>query len=161
MQYLNMTSFNSINRGKVVLVLCLVLTFFQISYSQIPNKKQTLDYLNQKMQGSCILEISKGNIIANYYSSDGNLIREDRVFSGALDTVIKYDASEQLLSVPCLKIEGDCVTRKLFVQKIKRTYARISFVVKDETQAEEIKKALQHLIRIESEPKYKDEISFD
>ena len=160
-QHSIMTLFKHFYGGKVAPVLLLMLAFFQISYSQTPGKSETLEYINKKLSGSCVIEINKGNIIANYYSADGKHIREDKVFSGALDTAVTYDTEEQLLSIKCLGIEGDCVTRNLYVQKVRRQYARISFVVKDSSKVEELKKSIKHLIRTLSEPKYKDEISFD
>ena len=120
MHHYIMTSFSYFYGNKVVSALCLMLTFFQNSYSQAPDRKETLDYINKKLSGTCVLEINKGSIIANYISPDGKSIRQDKVFSGALDTTVIYDAGEQLLSIKCLHDEDDCVTRSLFVQKIRR-----------------------------------------
>ena len=156
-----MTLFNHSYGSKVVCALCFMLSISLISYSQVPGKNETLEYINKKLGSAYVIEINKGTIIANYSSPDGKRIREDKVFSGLLDTTISYDSNEHLLYVNCLGIEGDCVTRNLFVQKIKRNYARISFVVDDQATVDKLKIALRHLIRILSEPKYNDEISLD
>lgn len=149
------------NGSKLLLGVGAMLTFFKISYSQTPGRKETIDYLNSKLNPSCVIEVNGATIIACYYSNTGAKIRQDKVSSGALDTSIVYDKNEKILSIPCLGVEGDCVMRNLYLQKIKRPYARLSFAIDDENKANEIKKAFKHLIRILSEPKYKDEISFD
>ncbi len=138
-----------------------MLVFFQNSYSQSPGSRETVDYLNKKLEGKCKIHLVGATIVADYYSDDGTKIRQDKVSSGGLDTAIVYDSSEQILSAPCLKVEGYCVTRTLFIQKIKRPYLRFSFPVDNPVQAYEIRIAFRHLIRLLSEPKYKDEITFD
>ena len=147
--------------GKLLLVAGLMLTFLHNSYSQSPGKSETLTYINNQLCDKCKLSVSKATLIANYTSSDGTSIREDKVFSGALDTAVTYDETEQLLSIPCLNVEGNCVTRSLYIQKIRRQYVRISFAISDKKQALDLKIAFKHLIRILSEPKYKDEIVFN
>ncbi len=154
------TSLN-FNWNKLLLVAAFMFAFFQISYSQVPGKKETIGFINKKFAGKCILELNGTTIIAKYYSEQGKEIRQDKVSSGALDTTIIYDPIEKMLSIPCLGVEGECVTRNLYIQKIKRQYARISFVVNDDDQADALKKALKHLIRLLSEPKYYEEISLD
>ena len=123
MYHFNMTYIHHFNSGKIVAAIFLMLAFSGISYSQVPGKKETLDYINKKLGGTCVIEINKGTIIATYHSPDGKTIREDRVFSGALDTAALYDAEEQLLFIPCLSVDGDCVTRSLYVQKINNIAA--------------------------------------
>lgn len=146
---------------KLLLSLGIMLTFFHNSYSQSPGSRETVDYINKKLEGKCKIHLVGATIVAEYYSQDGTKIRQDKVSSGGLDTAMKFDPAEQILSVPCLKVEGYCVTRTLYIQKIKRPYLRFSFPVNDEIEANEIRNAFRHLIRVLSEPKYKDEITLD
>ncbi len=146
--------------SKLLCVLGFVLVFFQNSYSQRPGSRETVDFINKTLEGKCKIHLNGAMIIADFYSHDGTKIRQDKLSSGALDTAVVYDSSEQILSAPCIKAEGDCVTRTLYIQKIKRPYSRFSIPVNSETQANEVRIALKHLIRLLSEPKYKDEITF-
>lgn len=156
-----MNTQNHFYGGKLLPALCVMLAFFQFSYSQSPGSRETVDYLNKKLDGKCKIHLVGATIVADYYSQDGTKTRQDKVSSGGLDTAMVFDATEQVLSAPCLKVEGYCVTRTLYIQKIKRPYLRFSFPVTDETQANELRIAFRHLIRLLSEPKYKDEITLD
>jgi hypothetical protein len=146
--------------GNLYSMMGLGLLISVNSYSQKPDRNSTVSYINEKLAPVCIIEVKGGTIIADYYDKDGQKIRQDKVPSFALDTVIIYEPADRLLSVNCTGDEKYCVSRTLFMHKIKKDVSRISFVVEAD-EAEGLKKALQHLIRIDSEFKYKDEITFE
>lgn len=156
-----MNTFRSINTGKIAAAVLCVLAITSASYGQKPIQKETLSYINEKLAPLCVVDVNGDNIIATYRDADGNKIREDKVPAFALDTAVVYDPTEKILSVNCTGKEKDCVNRTLIKQKVRRYYARISFVVENETDVEPLRKALIHLIRINSEFKYKDEITFE
>ncbi len=156
-----MKTFRSLNTGKIALALLLVLAITGRSYSQKPDRKTTLSYINKKLAPLCVIEMRTGTLIATFTEADGKKVREDKVPAFELDTAVIYDSKDKILSVNCISDRKDCVTRTLYKLKIKRQYNRISFVVNDETQVENLRKALIHLIRIDSEFKYSDEITFE
>ena len=147
--------------GKLGWTLTLFLAISTLSYGQKPDRKETISYINQKLAPLCRIEVKGGTIIATYNDKSGTKIREDKVAAFDLDTVAHYDLTEKILSVNCLKDRPDAVTRTLYVQKIKRQYSRITFVIEDEATVESITKALLHLIKIDSQFSYSDEISFE
>ena len=103
-----------------------------------------------------------GDIIATFSDESGQKIREDRVALGYLDTIVRYDSKEKMIYISTIKGCDNCVTRKLFVQKVKRGYSRMSFTIDgSEKEVKGVRKALVHLIRIGSEFRYHDEIVFE
>ncbi|MEP7264547.1 MAG: hypothetical protein ABI772_08615 [Bacteroidota bacterium] len=156
-----MKTFQTFSSGKLALACLLVSAITTASYAQKPDRKTTLSYINKKLAPICIVDMRAGNFIAIYNDADGNKIREDKVPAFDLDTAVIYDPIEKILSVNCTGGSKDCVMRSLIKQKVRRGYARISFVVNDETQVESLRKALIHLIRIDSQFRYTDEITFE
>lgn len=138
-----------------------MLTINQKSYSQSPGKNETLSYLNKKLGGKTVLDIRMNNLVVSIKDDNGNLIREDKVTFSELDLKSFYVEESDLLCVPCLKDAPGCVTRLLIVQKIKRPCERISIIVGGKQNFKLIQKALEHLIRLESEVGYKDEITLE
>jgi hypothetical protein len=156
-----MKTFQTLNKGKLAAVVLLILSISATSYAQKPDRKETLSYINERLAPLCVVTVKGGDIIAVYTDAEGNKVREDKVPAFALDTAVIYDPVEKILSVNCTGSSKDCVNRTLFKQKIRRYYARISFVVNDPALVEPLKRALIHLIRIDSEFKYNDEITFE
>lgn len=156
-----MKTFQTFSTGKLALACLLVSAITTASYAQKPDRKTTLSYINQKLAPLCVVDMRAGTFVAIYTDEGGNKIREDKVPAFELDTVVVYDPIEKILSVNCTGGSKDCVMRTLIKQKIKRGYARISFVINDETQVESLRKALIHLIRIDSQFRYTDEITFE
>jgi hypothetical protein len=70
-----------------------------------------------------------------------------------------YEEESNLMCIPCLKDADGCVTRSLIIQKIRRQFNRISFTPSKKEDYSKIKKALQHLIRLQSEVGYKETVS--
>lgn len=156
-----MKTFQTFNKGKLAAVMLLMLLISVASYAQKPDRKETLSYINEKLAPLCVIEVKGGDIIALFKDADGNKVREDKVPAFALDTAVVYDAVEKILSINCTAREKDCVNRTLFKQKVRRYYGRTSFVVEDAALVEPLRRALIHLIRIDSEFKYNDEITFE
>ncbi len=146
---------------KLLLVLIFLLAIIQKSYSQSPGKNETLTFLNKKLGGKTVLDIRMNNLVVSIKDDKGNLIREDKVTFSELDLKSFYEEESDLLCVPCLKDAPGCVTRTLIVQKIKRPCERISISVGGKENYKIIQKALEHLIKLESEVGYKDEITLE
>ncbi len=147
--------------GKLHLVLILMLAFFQKSYSQSPGKTATLDFLNKKLGERTQLEIKMNDLIVITKNESGEVIREDKVPFSDLEVNSFYEEESDLLCIPCLKDVQGCVTRTLKVQKIKRPYDRISIIAGGTENYKQLQKAIEHLIRLESEVGYKDEITLE
>ncbi len=147
--------------GKVLLASIFMLTIFQKSYSQSPDRQFTLDYINKSLGKEIQTDIKGSQLVVTFYNNQGEKIREDRAPLAYLDLKVFFEEGSTLLCIPCLKNEEDCVTRTLVVQKIKRPYDRISISVQDKVQFQKLKKAFEHLIRLTSEIGYKDAVTFE
>lgn len=157
-----MLTMQLIHKRKIWFMTAICLQFASLSYSQRPNKAETIDFLNKKLGPSCVITAKGGDIITTYSDKAGEKIREDRVAFGYLDTIIKYDPKEQMLYIPTIKGCETCVTRKLYQQKIKKYYSRLAFVFDgNEKEVKSVKKALLHLIRIGSQYRYHNEITLE
>ncbi len=151
-----------IHNSKIWLVLAICLQFASKSYSQRPDKTRTIEYLNEKLAPACVVAVKGGDIIATYSDESGQKVREDRVAFGNIDTIVRYDKGEKMFYISTIKGCEECVTRKLFVQKVKRGCSRLCFEVDgSDKELKSFKKAMVHLIRINSEFRYHDEISFE
>ena len=138
------------------------MQFATLSYSQRPGKTETVAYLNKKLAPGCSVVVKGGDIIATYFDNGGQKIREDRVAFGFLDTIVRYDKVEKTFNISTINGCEDCVTRRLFVQKTKKSYSRLTFAMNgSDAEVKGLKKALVHLIRIGSEFRYHDEITFE
>jgi hypothetical protein len=156
-----MKSLQTFYSGKIALTSLLVFAISSLSYGQKPDRKETLSYINEKLGSQCNIDMRAGTIVAVFYDKSGDKIREDKVAAFELDTAVVYEAEEKILSVNCLSDKKDCVTRTLVKQKVKRQYGRISFIIKDASHVESLRKAMIHLIRIDSQYRYNDEITFE
>jgi hypothetical protein len=127
------------------------------TYSQHPNRQETVTYLNKIGGDSLRFQVKGAQITISFFTPTGNLMREDVVQSVDLDTIGRFEPLSSLLYVNCLSAYQGCVTRTLTVQKIKRQYDRISLPVHSES-LEPMRKALVHLIKMLSIRNYHDEV---
>jgi hypothetical protein len=156
-----MRTLRTMNKGKLAATVLFVLSICTASYGQKPAQKETLSYINKKLAPLCVIEVRGDDIIAVFRDEEGNKVREDKVPAFELDTAVVWEPNEKILSVNCRAGQKDCVNRTLIKQKIRRYYARTSFVVSNENEVESLRKAMIHLIRINSEFRYNDEITFE
>ena len=115
--------------------------------------EQTLDYINGKLGSGYQVDVNHGVIIARF-SEGTEVYREDQVLYKTLDmNTMTYDKNQRLFIINC-KSKKECVDRQLFVKKIQRDYARISFpVTLDEKGVEGMKRAFKHMIHLIDNPK--------
>lgn len=155
---------NSISRllnGKLLLLLAGMSLFSTISYSQTPNKTETVTYINSILGERTLVELKGGTLFVSFRDENNKVVREDKVPTYDLDLKITFEAEGGLLCIPCMKDQPECLTRTLVVQKVKRGYGRLSIPIRDEKQFESLRKAFDHLIRITSEDGYKEAVILD
>jgi hypothetical protein len=114
-------------------------------------------YLNKLGGDSVRFSLKGAQLTIDLLAANQKLLRQDKVMLTDLDTIAVFESSSNLVCVNCIKGSPDCVSRELFVQKIRRNYDRISILTNNEKSAGFIA-ALQHLIKITSVKKYKDEV---
>jgi len=146
----------------------ITFLFFFISYSQNVNAQklgfeETLSYINSKLGSEFKVTVERGVLISYYYEGGNRLYREDQVSPNDLDTnKISYDATEKLFCLYCKGGKNKCVDRNLYVSKISRGYARVSyFVTLDAKTVEGLKKAFKHLIKLCTIHNYKSNEPFE
>jgi hypothetical protein len=140
-------------------VILLVMAIAGKSYSQSPDKEATISYLN-KLGGDSISFGLKGAVLTiRMNNNEQKTIREDKVNLVDLDTVSAFEAESKLTFMNCMPGFNDCVTRVLTVQKIKKTYSRISIPSSAE-QHHGYAAALAHLVKIFAVKNYKDAVEF-
>jgi hypothetical protein len=145
------------NLSSILLSCLLVVTIAAKSYTQVPDKAQTMAYLN-KLGGDSVRFSLKGvQLTIDLLDGNQKMLRLDKVMLTDLDTVASFESSSKLVCVNCIKGTPDCVNRELIVQKVRRNYDRISILTSLEKSAGYIA-AIQHLIKITSVKKYKDEV---
>lgn len=152
---------SSISSSKLLLLLTLMGAFSLKSYSQSPNKETTIDYLNRSLGLQANVEVKQNTIIIKIKNENGEVIREDKAQIPELQTEVYYEEESGMLCIPCMKDAEFCVTRILNVQKIKKTYGRITIPAGSQEKFAALKKGMEHLIKMQSEVGYKEEISFD
>lgn len=136
----------------------LVVSISANCYTQVPDRAQTLAYLN-KLGGDSVRFSLKGvQLTIDLLDMNQKPVRRDQVMLTDIDTVALFESTSKLVCVNCIKVAPDCVQRELKVQKIRRNYDRISLPATNETSAG-YRIALQHLIKITSVKKYRDEVA--
>ena len=122
--------------------------------------EQTLNYINGKGSGYSV-DVNHGVIIARF-SEGVEVFREDQVLYKTLDmNTMHYDKAQRMFIINC-KSGKECVDRQLFIKKIQRDYARLSFpVTLDEKGVEGMKKAFKHMMLLIENPKYKSSEPFE
>ncbi len=148
-------------KSKLLLALAVMNLFSSVSYSQSPGKSETVAFINKVLGDRTRVELKSGTLFVSFYNENGEMVREDKAPTPDLDLAITYEPEDNLLCIPCMKDQPDCVTRVLVVQKVKRGYGRLSIPVKDEKTFLSLQKAFGHLIRITSENGYKDAITLE
>lgn len=143
----------------VFLILFVVFPIFAIAQS--PGKKETLNYINQKVGTGISVYYKSGSIFVVFKDENGTVFREDIAPVPDLDVNVLFEPESGLLCIPCIKGITDCVTRTLVLQKVKRTYARLSIPVSSEPEFRSLQKAFEHFIRIISVNGYQDTVVFD
>jgi len=158
---IQLRSFSSISSNKILLLLILMGGFSLKSYSQSPNKETTIDYLNRLLGLQANVDVKQNTIIIKIKNENGEIIREDKAQIPDLQTEVYYEQETGMLCIPCMKDAEFCVTRVLTIQKIKKTYGRITLPAGSQEKFASLKKGIEHLIKMQSEVGYKEEILFD
>jgi|GEM_PF-2627883 len=135
--------------------------FSLFSYSQSPDKKETVEFMNKVLDEKIRIELKGATLIVTFYDDEMKVVREDKVPTPDLDLTFTYEEDAGLLCVPCMNDQPECVTRVLTLQKIKRRYGRLSIPVKDQDEYASLRNALDHLIRTTSENGYKEAVILD
>lgn len=149
----------------LILSSILTILLFQAPFQKVGAQgitmEQTLSYMNSKFGSVCQLDVIRGVIVASYYDGQEKF-REDQVLCKSLDlTTMMYDSNSRIFSVDC-KGSSKCVDRQLFVRKIQRDYARLSFpVTLDPKGVEGMKKAFTHMINLVLDTKYENSEPFE
>lgn len=132
------------------------------SYAQDISREQTITYINTKLGGNIVVDISNGNIVATFTDA-GQEYREDQVYIGDLDSnAIKYVSFDKLFVINCKATRKKCVVRNFFILKETKAYGRISFpVMLNENAANGLVNAFKHLIRLSLIKKYKSDVPFE
>lgn len=129
------------------------------SYSQTPDKEATITYLNRLGGDSIVFSLKGAVLTVRMNNKENATIREDKVNLVDLDTVSAYEAESKLTFMNCMSGFSDCVTRVLTVQKIKKSYGRISIPSSEEVH-HGYATALAHLVKIMAVKNYKDDVDF-
>jgi len=147
---------------RIGITLCLLFTVGQASAQKL-GFEETLAYINSKLGSEFKVNVERGLLIAYFYEGGNRLYREDQVNPRDIDTnKIVYDDKEKLFCLYCYGGKNKCVDRNLYVSKISRGYARVSFFVNlDQKSVEGLKKAFRHLIRLSTIHNYKSNDPFE
>lgn len=149
------------NPIRILTVLVTLLVYISPVRAQEITMEKTLEYINRKIGPTGTIDVIHGVIIAKF--SEGiEIFREDQVLCKSLDlNSMNYDASQKVFYINC-NGTSKCVDRQLFIKKIQRDYARLSFPVNlDPKGVEGMKKAITHMIKLVLDPKYKSSEPFE
>ena len=149
------------NPIRTLTVLVTLLVYISPLKAQEISMEKTLEYINRKIGPTGTIDVIHGVIIAKF--SEGiEIFREDQVLCKSLDlNSMNYDASQKVFYINC-NGTSKCVDRQLFIKKIQRDYARLSFPVNlDPKGVEGMKKAFTHMIKLVLDPKYKSSEPFE
>jgi hypothetical protein len=154
------------NSVEMRVVAVIYLAFFYCAnltaFAQQPSYKETIAFINEKLNGKCVIEVVHGEIIAKYYNDDNKMIRKDNVKAEHLDLKRIYlDKEPKLVCLECLKRESPCVVRNLYVDRSRSSYSRTSFPSGDEASAQSLIVAFKHLIKMVVENKYNETVTFE
>ena len=92
------------------------------------------------------------------FLKDGKKYRQDKVVPQSLDpNLINYLSEDNVIKLSCIPESGECFTRWIYENDIKRFYPRLNLPVEgmDSTTVNGVELALKHLIRLSLDPKYK------
>lgn len=147
--------------GKLLCIIILMNLFSVKSYSQTPERGETIAYINKILGDRYQVTCKNTTLVVTFYNENGEVVRQDKVPTPDLDLKITYEPEDGLLCIPCMKDQPECLTRVLTLQKIKKGYGRFSVPVKDEKAFNSLKIAFEHLIRATSENGYKEAVVLD
>ena len=137
------------------------MLLYHNSYSQSPNKAVTLSLLNSWVNPSVVIEVKGNSVYVKSFDLGSVLVKVDKAPLSELTVNPFIDADSKQICIPCLKDAEGCVTRTLPMQKIKKSFNRVAFEVKDDAMRRKVVQAITHLIRIESEVGYKESVNFE
>ena len=145
-------------------IIALVVTFSAIppvAKAQEITMEQTLTYINSKIGPIGNIDVIRGVIIAKF-TEGVDIYREDQVLCKSLDlNSMGYDANQKVFYINC-NGTSKCVDRQLFMKKIQRDYARLSFpATLDAKSVAGMKKAFTHMIKLVLDPKYESSEPFE
>lgn len=144
---------------KLIIVFLIVSS---VGFAQNISMEETISFINRKMEGRYKLTIDRRQLNIEVLNDDKELIREDLVMIDELDwETIKYYPDEGSLVIRCENKGYDCFERNLIVKGLKDYVHRFNFIVKDDKEAEALRKALVHMIRLVREKKYESAEPFE
>ncbi len=153
--------FNTLITLRIIAIVVTFLCFRPTVNAQEITMEQTLTYINGKIGPIGNIDVIRGVIIAKF--TEGiDIYREDQVLCKSLDlNSMGYDATQKVFYINC-NGTSKCVDRQLFMKKIQRDYARLSFPASlDPKSVAGMKKAFTHMIKLVLDPKYKSSEPFE
>lgn len=158
------TKYDSIKMRKHLIIFCIAIisqTGFCNCFAQGITMEATLEYINSKLQPVCQISVDRGILVSRCYEGE-TIIREDQVLCKSLElSSMNYDSKSKIFAINCNGTDK-CVDRQMFVRRIQRDYARISFPVTLNASAESgMKKAFTHMIKLVLDPKYSSDEPFE
>lgn len=123
--------------------------------------EEAVAFINKKTEGKYKLEVDHRVLTLDVYTDEGH-IRHDKVKVDDLNwEKTKYYPAENSLVIRCEYEGDDCITRVLPIKGLKDHVHRFNFIIEDEKDAEAIKKAMIHIIRLVQEKKYSSSEPFE
>jgi len=146
---------------RIIAIVVTILSFRQTVNAQEISMEQTLTYINGKISPIGNIDVIRGVIIAKF-TEGVDIYREDQVLCKSLDlNSMGYDATQKVFYINC-NGTSKCVDRQLFLKKIQRDYARLSFpATLDPKSVAGMKKAFTHMIKLVLDPKYESSEPFE
>ncbi|MGD1846857.1 MAG: hypothetical protein ACFB10_15825 [Salibacteraceae bacterium] len=142
-----------------VLPLILLIGLFCSAFQPLGKEKgitakQTVEYLNSKIDPSVRMALKKGGVMVSFMKGEF-VFRQDLFYPEDFDvSTVKYVAEEEAFSMKCFK-GSKCVDRNLIEQDIRRGYSRLAIPFDgDEKAREGVRQALIHLLRNAQENDY-------
>lgn len=123
--------------------------------------EETLAYINGKLDGKYHLLIDRRQLTIDVYNEEGH-VRQDIMMVDDLSwKTVKYYPDEKSLVIRCEDKGYDCINRNLLIKGLKDYIHRFNFIVEEEQDAEALRKALIHMIRLVREKKYHSSEPFE
>jgi hypothetical protein len=149
-------------RLNVSIFWLILFTFLSTTtWSQFINMDQTINYLNDKFDGSCIVDTKKADLVLKFYENNEEIRMDLASFDELDQESVIYNYEEKSLIIKCLDRQA-CVFRKLHKEKIKRYYKRINIPFEgDSISNKGLEKAFKHLILLVKYDSYKSNEPFE
>lgn len=148
---------------KFALFVFLFLSFNSYAQKGGITIEQTKSYINNKLNGKCIIDVKNTRLILSYYNND-DIYRKDQAYCGELDlATLRYVPEENYIYIKCGEDIKDCVLREIYKDKITRNYTRTGVDVTglDERSIAGLQKAFTHLIKLMTNVKYENNEPFE